>query len=287
MDSKYCTSCGMGPRGRTPKSRQSYSSDMKGSSQTLACLIGQSVMPIGWRLRTSSSILRSATNPISMRIAISGLSGCGNTTVGALIAASLGYSLCNYTFRDLARDLGIDLEDIIGADRIDIFDLLVVVATVRAARGDNVVISNRLAAWVSQADLNIWLHATLTTRSTRISMREHQPYEVALAQTLARDEGNRQRFLRLFGLDVHEHGHIDAVINTELLKAEQVAAVIAALARTLQNPTSRRSANNERILALLEERLQFPRAVIVGASGEVGLKALFEKCMAAKNVQYE
>ena len=37
-----------------------------------------------------------------IRIAISGKSGCGNTTVSSLLAERLGVKLFNFTFRQLA-----------------------------------------------------------------------------------------------------------------------------------------------------------------------------------------
>ena len=47
-----------------------------------------------------------------LRIAISGKSGCGNSTVSRLVAAKLGIRMVNYTFKDLARDKGMSLEEI-------------------------------------------------------------------------------------------------------------------------------------------------------------------------------
>ena len=41
-----------------------------------------------------------------LRIAISGKSGCGNTTVSTMLAQRLGIKLINYTFRNLAKDIG-------------------------------------------------------------------------------------------------------------------------------------------------------------------------------------
>jgi cytidylate kinase len=214
-----------------------------------------------------------------MRIAISGLSGCGNTTVGKLVGATLGYPVFNYTFRDLAHDLGAKFEDVSCASRTDIFDLLVVVATIRAAQAADVIIGNRLATWVCDANLNIWLDASLTTRSTRISHREGQPYEAILTETTVRDEENRRHFIDLFCIDIHEHGQVDAIINTEASDAEDVAATIACLSRATPKRSPRRLAEQERILALLEERLRLPRAVITGSAGNLSLKALFEQCV--------
>jgi cytidylate kinase len=212
-----------------------------------------------------------------MRIAISGLSGCGNTTVARLVGETLGYPVSNYTFRDLARDLGIELQKLTGAARTDIFDLLVVVATIRAAQPPNVVIGNRLATWVCNADLNIWLDASLTARSTRISNREKRCLETTLSQTVMRDEENRRHFLALFCIDIDDHKHVDATIDTEMLDAQQVAANIVSLSRTARDRSWPGSAKQEGILALLEERLRVPRAVLMGASGDLSLKTLFER----------
>jgi len=41
-----------------------------------------------------------------IRIAISGKSGCGNSTVSRIVATRLGLRVVNYTFKDLARDRG-------------------------------------------------------------------------------------------------------------------------------------------------------------------------------------
>lgn len=45
-----------------------------------------------------------------LRIAISGASGCGNTTVSSLLADGLGIPCINYTFRNLAKELGMPLK---------------------------------------------------------------------------------------------------------------------------------------------------------------------------------
>ena len=44
-----------------------------------------------------------------LRIAISGKSGCGNTTVSGMLAKTLGVTLINYTFRQLAAGKGMKL----------------------------------------------------------------------------------------------------------------------------------------------------------------------------------
>ena len=50
-----------------------------------------------------------------LRIAISGKSGCGNTTVSGLLAQKLGIKLINYTFRQLAEEKGMTLKEVSAA----------------------------------------------------------------------------------------------------------------------------------------------------------------------------
>jgi DNA ligase (NAD+) len=48
-----------------------------------------------------------------LRIAISGKSGCGNTTVSTLLSQKLNIKLINYTFRQLAEEKGLTLAQVI------------------------------------------------------------------------------------------------------------------------------------------------------------------------------
>ncbi len=54
-----------------------------------------------------------------LRIAISGKSGCGNSTVSRLVADRLGLRLINYTFKDLAREQGLSFEEICRRAEVD------------------------------------------------------------------------------------------------------------------------------------------------------------------------
>ena len=54
-----------------------------------------------------------------LRIAISGKSGCGNTTVSTLLAETLGIKLINYTFRQLAQEKGMTLAEVIEKAKTD------------------------------------------------------------------------------------------------------------------------------------------------------------------------
>ena len=47
-----------------------------------------------------------------IKIAVSGKSGCGNSTVSRLLAEKLGLKLINYTFHNMAEEAGIPFEEL-------------------------------------------------------------------------------------------------------------------------------------------------------------------------------
>ena len=84
-----------------------------------------------------------------VRVAISGKSGCGNTTVSTLLAEKLGVKLINYTFRQLAAEKGLTLAQVIENARTDdSYDIFVDNHQVELARAEPCVLGSRLAIWI-------------------------------------------------------------------------------------------------------------------------------------------
>ncbi len=93
-----------------------------------------------------------------MKIALSGKSGCGNTTVSGMIAKHYGLEFINYTFHDIAREHNIPFsefyeKEIIG--RNDYYwDKYLDNRLSVLSRKNNTVLASRLAIWISKsADL--------------------------------------------------------------------------------------------------------------------------------------
>ena len=85
-----------------------------------------------------------------LRVAISGKSGCGNTTVSRLVAARLGLRVVNYTFKDLARERGLTFEEIcILAETDQQYDRTIDRIQVQLAQEGGCVLGSRLAIWLS------------------------------------------------------------------------------------------------------------------------------------------
>ena len=159
-----------------------------------------------------------------LKIAISGKSGCGNTTVSRLLAHRLSLRLINYTFRDMARERGISFEELRRrAEEDDQYDLYLDRRQVELASRESCVLGSRLAIWLlKDAQLKVYLSASPEVRAGRIARREGQSFEQALAELHERDGRDGRRYLRLYGIDIDRYDFADLVVDTQELDVEQV-----------------------------------------------------------------
>lgn len=164
-----------------------------------------------------------------MRIAISGKSGCGNTTVSRLVSEALGYEMINFTFRTLADETGKDFWEVCRLAEVDdSYDLEVDRRQVEMALAtENCVLGSRLAIWMlKEADLKVYLDATIEERARRIAEREGGTVAEQMKKTLERDANDTARYKRLYEIDNSDTSIADLVIDTTVLSAEAVAARI-------------------------------------------------------------
>jgi cytidylate kinase len=167
-----------------------------------------------------------------LRVAISGKSGCGNTTVSRLLASRLGLRVINYTFKDLAREKGISFEELRRRAETDSqYDLTIDRVQVRLAMEGGCVLGSRLAIWfLRDAAFTVYLEASLDVRAGRIARREGIPLGEALVATRERDTEDRERYLRLYGYDIDRYDFAALVIATDYLEpGEVVARILAAV----------------------------------------------------------
>ncbi len=164
-----------------------------------------------------------------MRIAISGKSGCGNTTVSKMVSEALGFVMINFTFRSLAAEQGIEFWEFCKlAEESDAHDLEVDRRQVEMALAvENCVLGSRLAIWMlKEADLKVYLTATTEERAKRVLKREGGTFSERLAQTTLRDKKDSARYERLYGIDNSDTSIADLVIDTTTLEPDEVATLI-------------------------------------------------------------
>ena len=165
-----------------------------------------------------------------MKIAISGKSGCGNTTVSRLVAETLGLRFINFTFRSLAAERGMSLAEVLlEAAGDDSWDREVDRRQVALARegAGGCVLGSRLAIWMlDEADLKVYLRAAPLTRARRIVNREGGALEAVAAFTAERDRQDWERYRRIYAIDNDNYGFADLIIATDVLDPKQIADII-------------------------------------------------------------
>ncbi len=174
-----------------------------------------------------------AADNADLSIAISGKSGCGNTTVSRLVAEKLGLRVINYTFKNLARDSGMSFEELaLKAETDPQYDHTIDRMQVDLARMGGCVLGSRLAIWLLRGSaLTVYLQASLEVRAARIARREGGDAAAVLSRTAARDKRDHARYQRLYGYDIDQYDFASLIVDTNKLNQDEVAEVIVKFAR--------------------------------------------------------
>ncbi len=163
-----------------------------------------------------------------IRVAISGKSGCGNTTVSTLLSQRLGVKLINYTFRTLAQERNLTLAQVIeNAKTDDSYDIYVDNHQVELAKKESCVLGSRLAIWMlKEADFKVYLLASDEVRAKRIFNREGGSLEEIKNFTAMRDSEDSRRYKKLYNINNNDYSVADLVIDTENKTPEMIVELI-------------------------------------------------------------
>ena len=167
-----------------------------------------------------------------VKIAISGKSGCGNTTVSRMIADALELCFINFTFRSLAQEKGLSLNEVINlAAKDDSWDIEVDTRQVKMAReAEGCVLGSRLAIWMlTEADIKVFLTASAETRVRRIHSREKNSALEEIANfTAFIDKQDHERYLKIYEIDNDDYSFADMIVNTDELSAQEITEKVIA-----------------------------------------------------------
>jgi len=171
-----------------------------------------------------------------IKIAISGKSGCGNTTISKMVASMLDLHFINYTFRSLASEHNMDLKTVLElAAKDDYWDREIDTRQVKFAReSSGCVLGSRLAIWMlKEADLKVYLNAAEQTRVDRIVKREGGSMLEVAAFTAERDKQDHERYLRIYGIDTNDYSFADLLIETDNINPQQITDLIVSKAAAI------------------------------------------------------
>lgn len=153
-----------------------------------------------------------------LRVAISGKSGCGNTTLSTMLSEALGIKLINYTFRQLAEEKGLTLAQVIeNAKTDDFYDKYVDSHQVELAKKESCVLGSRLAIWMlKEADFKVYIKLDAETRAKRILNREGGDLEEIKKFTEMRDSEDSRRYKQLYNIDNSKYDFVDLEVDSSI-----------------------------------------------------------------------
>lgn len=165
-------------------------------------------------------------------IAVSGPHGSGKSTAAQQVAEILGYKYvaAGELFREMAQKEGLSLEEYsISAEINEEIDRFIDDRTLEIAKkGGNLVIDAQLGGWVLKdlADLLVYITAPLDLRIKRIAQRENKDYEFIKKETLTRENSEKQRYQKLYKIDISDLSIYDVIINSQKFNASDCVRII-------------------------------------------------------------
>ena len=161
-----------------------------------------------------------------LKVAISGKSGCGNSTVSRIVADRLDLKVINYTFKDMAKEMNVTFDQLCQlAEKESKYDLKLDKKQLEmVSQSSRCILGSRLAVWLlKEAYPKVYLFASPNVRAGRISCREGEDFQESLLKMTDRDKRDRQRYLKLYRIDIDEYDFVDLVIDTDHLDQNDIA----------------------------------------------------------------
>jgi cytidylate kinase len=164
-------------------------------------------------------------------IAISGPHGTGKSTYAKALAHALKlqYLSAGELFRELAKERKMSLEDFSHlAEHDPSVDRMIDERTKMKAKEGSVVIDAQLAAWMLRdvADVKALLVAPDEVRFRRIAQREHISISAARKETLAREQIQKRRYKKYYGIDICDLSIYDLKIDTSVRTIEETKSIL-------------------------------------------------------------
>jgi cytidylate kinase len=171
-------------------------------------------------------------------ICITGNIAVGKTEVARILAEKLGYELykASTSFRELARKMNMSLVEFsYYADKNPHIDKQVELNTENVIKGkDKMVIDARLGFYVVPDSFKVYMTSVIDVAASRLyeaaktrgKEEEYSSVAEAREAILLREQSERERYLEIYGVDIHDLSKYDYVVDTSDLTPEEVVNII-------------------------------------------------------------
>jgi cytidylate kinase len=167
-----------------------------------------------------------------MRVTVSGLPGSGTTSLAQYLAKTYQYDLISAgeVFRQMADEHHMDLSEFGRlAEKDPFFDCMIDEKQKEIALAhENIIVEGRLSAWfVPEADLRIWLFASIETRVHRIQARDTPgDVEIAASLTREREASEALRYQTYYQINIKDLSPYHLVLNSGLWGIEELGRIV-------------------------------------------------------------
>jgi cytidylate kinase len=175
-----------------------------------------------------------------MRITISGLPGSGTTSLTYHLAEIHRYDVISAgeVFRQMAKERGLSLGEF-GAfceEDPSVDKLIDERQREIALSNTHIIAEGRLSGWmIPEADLKIWLKASLECRVKRIFDRDQfADLDAAMQATQEREASEALRYQQYYDIDINSQNPYHLVLDTEMWTVEQLGIIVSSAIKTLQ-----------------------------------------------------
>ncbi|NLB00771.1 MAG: AAA family ATPase [Methanomicrobiales archaeon] len=168
-----------------------------------------------------------------MRITISGPPGSGTTSLARYLAEKHGLDLISAgeVFRQLAKEHGMELAEFGKfAENDPSVDRMIDARQKEIGEAaKNIIVEGRLSGrMVANADLRIWLSASLSCRARRIAGRDGMDEEGAHAYTENRQRSESTRYRNYYGIEIDDLSPYDIVLSSETFGVDALGVIVDA-----------------------------------------------------------
>ncbi|MEM2918695.1 MAG: AAA family ATPase [Candidatus Altiarchaeota archaeon] len=174
-----------------------------------------------------------------MIITISGQIGSGKSTLAKEIAKrfNLQYISAGEIMRSMATEKGMSLMEFSKfAELNSSVDREIDKKQKELAKNGNCVVEGRISAHFLDSDLKIFLITPLEIRAKRVMERDNlSTIEKAIIQIKEREESERKRYKKIYGIDFDDFSKYDIIINTKNFTKEKLADIVSAIVEKIKN----------------------------------------------------